>query len=312
MNEIISFEDSRDSIKYQVTIVVCCYNQKEFIEELFNNIKCISKSISYEVIFIDDFSQDDSYEFVEKIKTNYNFSILTIKKKNSGLVRSLQLGLKESKGEIIFFIASDDLINPEDFSRSVIRLLNKEKINFVINNGLVFGNGIISKSVYQKEHDLFFSMKQREKVLPSSLPSPLLIQTTIFKRKFLIDIGGFDTDIILDDLPLFLKIFRLEPKVNYDFMFINDLFISSYRQHNNNNHKNLKRQYDIYKQVVLNKCDKLDQKNELAYLIGKYLISSLKKRDIKMLKYFYSEMKYNRIISKTFYSFTSIFLRKLI
>lgn len=91
-----------------ISIIIPCYNSEEFIEELINMLKKQTYK-SLEIILIDDGSTDNTFSVIEKnIKNDYRFKLL--KQHNSGVAKTRNRGIKESTGDNILFMDSDDII----------------------------------------------------------------------------------------------------------------------------------------------------------------------------------------------------------
>lgn len=71
------------------------------------------KDISYEVLIIDNNSNDKTREVVEKFKTKYPGIFRYIFEKNQGLSYARNRGIKEAKGEIVAFTDDDVLVESE-------------------------------------------------------------------------------------------------------------------------------------------------------------------------------------------------------
>lgn len=78
--------------------------QKGVLEKIEHYLN--KQNYSYEVIIVDDGSDDGSFEFCEKfVKNNKNFRI--IKGKHSGKAGAVTTGMREAKGEIHLFTDMD-------------------------------------------------------------------------------------------------------------------------------------------------------------------------------------------------------------
>jgi len=95
----------------EISIIVCIYNQGKWIERCLRSIihQVGVKKNEYEIIIVNDGSKD----YTEKILKKYN-KIDNIKivhnKKNLGLPKSINVGIKYSSGRYIVRVDSDDYI----------------------------------------------------------------------------------------------------------------------------------------------------------------------------------------------------------
>ena len=66
----------------KISIIVPVYKEFNNIEKLYLKIRKYLKDITYEVIFVDDSSNDGTEELLKKIKKRYkNFNFIIRKKK---------------------------------------------------------------------------------------------------------------------------------------------------------------------------------------------------------------------------------------
>lgn len=115
-------DEYEQTIKF--SIIVPFYNVEEYIE------KCVYSLLNqncanYEILLIDDGSQDKSRELVEKIQEQ-NARIRIIAQCNKGLGGARNTGLLHAKGEYVIFIDSDDYVK-ENFLECIERLLLENK-----------------------------------------------------------------------------------------------------------------------------------------------------------------------------------------
>lgn len=116
------------------SVVIPVYNSSQSINELYDEICAAFKSVqlSFEVIFVDDYSQDNSWELLKNIKQKCNNVKIISFAKNYGQHNATFCGLKYAVGNYIVTI-DDDLQNePKD----IIKLLNYIKSS---NYDLVYG-----------------------------------------------------------------------------------------------------------------------------------------------------------------------------
>ena len=89
----------------KVSIIIPVYNAEKHIEKCLESIK-EQEYKDMEIILINDGSKDDSEKVIKNyIKNNledYNVSYYT--KKNEGVAKTRNYGIKKAKGEYIFFV----------------------------------------------------------------------------------------------------------------------------------------------------------------------------------------------------------------
>jgi len=92
-----------------VSIVIPIYNVENYIDECLNSV--ISQSYKdIEILCINDCTTDSSIERVKEYMKTDNRIVLIENEKNCGLSYTRNVGLKNAKGEFIWFVDSDDMI----------------------------------------------------------------------------------------------------------------------------------------------------------------------------------------------------------
>ncbi len=94
--------------KNKVSIIIPCYNQEERIKRCIDSI-LNDKLKEKEIIIINDGSTDKTLDILKTYENKYK-NIKIINQKNKGQALARNIGLKESTGEYISFIDSDDFV----------------------------------------------------------------------------------------------------------------------------------------------------------------------------------------------------------
>ncbi len=99
-----------------ISIVVPLYNEEESLPELHQWIVRVmnENNFSYEVIFIDDGSKDNSWAIVEDLKTKDN-NVIGIKfRRNYGKSAGLQVGFTQAIGRVVITMDADLQDSPDE------------------------------------------------------------------------------------------------------------------------------------------------------------------------------------------------------
>ena len=146
--------------KDKVSIILPSYNYGWCITEAINSVLS-QKYKNWELVIVDDGSEDNSVEIIEsyikkspdKIKLYFHDG-----KINQGLAETYKLGLSKCSGELIAFIEADDIWK-SDYLSSKIPIFDKyAEVGLVYNNVEMFGsNKLINlkKSYVEKYLDEF-------------------------------------------------------------------------------------------------------------------------------------------------------------
>lgn len=181
----------------KISVIIPTFNRANLICYTLDSIT-ISNTEIFEIIVVDDGSTDNTEELV---RSNYP-TVRFIKQENQGAPTARNLGLKESKGDYVLFLDSDDLLE-KDFFYS-------RKLFIEVNSNL---DGIYSKFDFFTGAESFnvayevprysryplFDVGNEDKILNNLLGGWYLpICTIIWKKSFLLKIEGFQTDLIIN------------------------------------------------------------------------------------------------------------------
>jgi glycosyltransferase involved in cell wall biosynthesis len=201
--------------KPKVSIITPSYNQGEFIEETINSV--ISQTYeNIEYLIIDGASTDSSLEVIAK----YSASVSkVISEKDAGQSDAINKGIRLATGDLITWLNSDDLLEPQAIEQAVSTFIEHPEIDFVFGDvklvdedanqiGLLKGRQI-------RTPDVFFNL---------DLPIPQ--QGSIWRRHVTESVGLLDEQwhYVLD------REFFLRICLSHNVKYINRTF-GSFRQH---------------------------------------------------------------------------------
>jgi len=115
---------SNNHIEYSVVIPV--YNSAEFLQELYDRLQSVFKQMNktFEVIFVNDCSRDNSLNILQEIHSQYNNIIVADLYTNFGQQNALMCGFQYCEGQYIITM-DDDLQNPPEEIPVLIEKLNE-------------------------------------------------------------------------------------------------------------------------------------------------------------------------------------------
>lgn len=114
------------------SIIVPVYNCQDYIERCIESVvKQNTKDI--ELILVNDGSTDNTKELLKEYKKENNL-IKVINKKNEGVSKARNTGLKEATGKYILFLDADDYLE-ENYIKEINEILKKHKDIELINFG---------------------------------------------------------------------------------------------------------------------------------------------------------------------------------
>ncbi len=116
-----------------LSIIVPLFNEAESIPELFRWISKVmaENRFSYELIFIDDGSTDDSWKIIEKIKADNPEIVKGIKfRRNYGKSPALFCGFEMAQGDIVVTMDADLQDSPEEIPE-MVRMIREDGYDLV-------------------------------------------------------------------------------------------------------------------------------------------------------------------------------------
>jgi dolichol-phosphate mannosyltransferase len=167
------------------TIIIPIYNEAQNIEKLIEQIsESLNKYKKYEIILINDYSNDNTIEVVNRLKKKYNLHLFN-NEINKGQSYSITKGIKKSKNDIIVTIDGDGQNNPFD-----IPVLLEY---YILNKNLSLVGGIRKKRVdsFIKIVSSRIANKIRSKILDDNcLDTGCSLK--VFSRNIFLKIPYFD------------------------------------------------------------------------------------------------------------------------
>ena len=109
-----------------VSIVIPLYNESESLKELneWINKSFIDQNFSYEIIYIDDGSNDKSWKVIEEIaKSDSNVKGISFNR-NYGKSQALRVGFDECKGRYVATLDADLQDSPEEIPVMIDKLIS--------------------------------------------------------------------------------------------------------------------------------------------------------------------------------------------
>ena len=120
----------------KVSIISPVYNREKYILRFLRSVQN-QKFNDIEIIFIDDFSKDNSVKVIETYQKKDERIILIKNKRNKGTLISRNIGALNSRGDYFIFPDPDDIISKNiiNFCYNFIRIHNYEIIRFNLFSG---------------------------------------------------------------------------------------------------------------------------------------------------------------------------------
>ena len=99
-----------------VSIIIVGLNVRDVLQECLTSIHKETKGIDFEIIYIDNASNDESVEMVRK---NFPETVIIQNEQNNGFVKSNNQGIEISKGRYILLLNSDTVILDNAIAKTI-------------------------------------------------------------------------------------------------------------------------------------------------------------------------------------------------
>jgi glycosyltransferase involved in cell wall biosynthesis len=191
-----------------VSVVMPCYNAGPYVGQAIASILGQTYQ-NLELIVVDDKSTDDSVSIINKYLGK---KVILIKHdKNFGICKTLNDGIKNSRGEFIARMDADDISDPYRLERQIEVMLDDIDIS-VVGTGINFidqeGNYIYYQSKPEEDWEI------REAFLYTF---PLGSSCQMWRRDKLFKAGLFDEKLpTCEDIELALRLIRIGKAKNID------------------------------------------------------------------------------------------------
>ena len=120
-----------------ISVIVPCFNSGKTLERTLNSI--LSQTWDQkEIILVNDGSTDKyTLKVINKFKKNKN--IVIVNQSNLGLSAARNIGCKYANGDYLYFIDSDDWIEPETLDLMYKKIISTKGISFVFSDLIIEG-----------------------------------------------------------------------------------------------------------------------------------------------------------------------------
>jgi GT2 family glycosyltransferase len=159
----------------KISIIVVNWNRKEYLKECVGSIKNETKEIAYEIIVVDNNSNDGSKIWLQK---NHPEVLLIKNEKNYSFSKANNIGIKKSNGDYIILLNNDTFIEKNVF---------KDMYSYIEENR---GTGIVAPKLLYRDRSSQVSVGKFPNVIR------IFLDRILFLSYFLNKIFGFNYTVI--------------------------------------------------------------------------------------------------------------------
>ena len=185
-----------------LSIVIPVFNEVDFLNELFEQIKKYFNNKYTEIIIVDDGSTDGSSDLLEELKkkNNYKFSFKIIRLDiNSGKGKAIQIGIKNSNGQYILLQDADLELDCKDAKEMFEMISTNKDIKCIFGSRYLSGklkkNNYFFNNLVGKINSLIFNIFFSQSLSDVHCGLKILHRSVIEKIKLRVNDFGIEIDI---------------------------------------------------------------------------------------------------------------------
>lgn len=226
--------------KYTISLIVPVYNKEKYLKKSLDSMVKQSYE-ALEIILVDDGSTDKSLDILRSYEKDYG-NVKVLSKENGGPSSAWKAGFKISEGQYIAFADSDDWIDLDMIELMAANLTGQEKEMVLCDHTIDYDDGR-SINVYQPLKPGNYERSDIEKeIIPNLLGNEKRIITMsrcmkLIERSLIEENADFcDSSILMGDdstiiLPCILdaeRIYSMDHKAMYHYLYVSDSVVHRY------------------------------------------------------------------------------------
>ena len=212
----------------KISILLPVFNEEQYIEESLKSV-IDSSYKNFEIVVVDDGSTDST---ILKIKNFNDPRVIVYSKTNSGLIESLNYGIKKCKNDIIMRMDGDDVLDINKIRKQIHAFESSKAILLGTDAYLFNQKGVYGEISLPRTHSEIVNLMLQ-------LKPGIIHGTTMFYKSAIEKVGMYSDNLKhAEDFDLFLRLSKLGRLSN-----VNEK-LYGIRKHNSNiSHTNAKEQF---------------------------------------------------------------------
>lgn len=192
----------------KISIIIPIFNAEKFIDRCIQSI-IEQKYSNFELILLNDGSTDSTNKILNKYEGVDN-RIKIIKKENTGVSDTRNIGIKEANGDYLMFVDADDYIEKNTLE-SIVNIIKNNDVDLIkynYNKYDQFNNKLEKQEDYKEYGNRILVKKEIKSFITDILKGKFnaYVWTLVIKKDIIKDIK-FNTDIsLMEDLLFYINI----------------------------------------------------------------------------------------------------------
>lgn len=208
------FKKDITNIRYnpKVSLIVPCCNEERVLHNTIESLLDQDYE-NLEIIIVDDGSKDKTFDIARIFAKKYKHRIISLTKPNGGKASALNHGLLRAGGEIIICIDADSVF-VKDTVTNLVKPFREKIIVAVAGNVKVANRKKLLNKHQAIEYITGLNLHRRTFAM---LGCPQVISGAIgaFRRDKLIEVGGYSTDTVVEDMDVTITLLKNKGNVEY-------------------------------------------------------------------------------------------------
>lgn len=205
-----------------VSILVPAHNEIDTLESAVASLATLDYP-NYEVILIDDCSTDSTREMMARLKEEWAAQLaMTIIELpvNQGKANALNQGFQVAKGDFLVGIDADSLLAPDAVNQLITTLLENPQYGAVTGKPVVRNRTSLLGRLQLLEYVAVIDLiKKAQSYLTGSITTVSGVLVA-FRREALESVGGWNPDVMTEDIDITWRLYRGHWQVAYEPMAI--------------------------------------------------------------------------------------------
>ena len=183
-----------------VSVIIIAYNNADTVQECLQSIlyqNYMNKDVN---VIYDEGSTDKTHSILQSLAKRYEKRFNIISTQHVGRSKARNIGLKCSKGDVLFFVDADDVYNSDYLDKAISILDSDPKMGGVCLTGASL---VDKKGMMSGYYEVYSGIQQNKVKSGLFIPS----WAWVYKREAVEKVGGYDEMLDqAEDKDLFLRV----------------------------------------------------------------------------------------------------------
>lgn len=197
-----------------VTILIPCHNEENIIRETCENMQFLDY-LNYRVLFIDDFSTDNTVQIIGQYVEEIPYFHLLALKENRGKASALNLALPLVNSPLVLVLDADTILDKKALKHLVTPFIWKCNVGAVTANVFPKGNSDYWEKLQTAEFASIIGLIKRSQSIWGSIFT-VSGCSTLYNIEILRQVGGFSSFTATEDIDISWRIQRTSYQILFE------------------------------------------------------------------------------------------------